>query len=325
MNALSQAPSGMVPSRRSAWMACCVALLLVTVGCTGATPSAAPPSGDAAHYRVVTTTSVLADLARLALGPSATVTSIVPAGVDVHTFEPSPSDVRSLAQANLVLANGLGLDGWVTPLLDAAGVPTKALLLLGEGLDASAGWSYLPGGTGTSGAHDPHIWMDPRGAALYVQRIAARATIDDPADAAAIATASGAGLASITALDAQIAAGFAEVASKQIVTFHDAFGYFARAYGITVVGVAVASPGQDPSAKEIAALITAIRATGVRAIFSEAQLPAKVLEQIARDSGAKVLGGLYSDALGLAPADSYLGLMRFDAAAILTALGGRLK
>lgn len=300
-----------------------LALACAATACAGAGASGSP-SGDASRYRVVATTSVLADLARLALGPTASVESIVPAGVDVHTFEPSPGAVRSLAHANLVVANGLGLDGWVAPLLDAAGVPPASLLLLGEGLDATGDWSYLPGGTGADGAHDPHVWMDPRGAELYVQRIASRAAADDPAHAADYAAAGARGRADIAALDARIAAGFATIATKRIVTFHDAFAYFARAYGIEIVGVAVASPGQDPSAREIAALITAIRSTGVTAIFGEAQLPAKVLEQVARDAGVTVIGSLSSDALGPAPADSYLGLLRADATAILGALGGRL-
>jgi zinc/manganese transport system substrate-binding protein len=101
------------------------------------------------------------------------------------------------------------------------------------------------------------------------------------------------------------------------VTFHDAFGYYARAYGITVVGVAVEAPGQDPSVQEIAALIEAIRAAGVTSIFSEVQFPSKVLDQIAAETGAVVLEDLYSDALGEAPADTYVGAMQKNADAIL--------
>ena len=101
------------------------------------------------------------------------------------------------------------------------------------------------------------------------------------------------------------------------MTFHDAFAYFARAYEIKIVGVAIEAPGQEPSAKEIAALIDAIRVAGVTSVFSEVQLSSKVLNQIASETDATVLANLYSDALGAAPADSYLGAMRTNVAAIL--------
>jgi hypothetical protein len=104
------------------------------------------------------------------------------------------------------------------------------------------------------------------------------------------------------------------------VTLHDAFAYFARAYGIEIVGVVIASPGQDPSAQDIRALIDAIRSAGVTALFSERQLPSKVLNQIAAETGAMVLQNLYSDALGVSPSDSYLGAMKANADAILGAL-----
>ena len=129
-------------------------------------------------------------------------------------------------------------------------------------------------------------------------------------------------VAAIESLNTSLDTSFASITSRKIITFHDAFGYFARAYGLEVVGVAVEAPGQDPSAQQIAELIDLITTTGVRAIFSEAQLPSKVLDQIAAETGATVLGSLYSDALGPAPADSYLGMMRANGAAIARALGG---
>jgi zinc/manganese transport system substrate-binding protein len=123
-------------------------------------------------------------------------------------------------------------------------------------------------------------------------------------------------------LDAEIRALFLAIpeVNRKIVTFHDAFGYFARAYNITIVGVAIASPGQDPSAREIAALIDAIRASGVTTVFSEVQFPSKVLTSIAAETGATVLADLYSDALGAAPGDTYLGAMRANATAIASSM-----
>ena len=295
-------------------------LMALSAGACGGAPNA---SATAPHdtYRVITTTSVFADLAKMALGDAAYIESIVPAGIDVHTFQPSPSDVEKIQSADLIIANGLGLDGWIGSLIEASGKGDVDTLLLGEGLDQESGWVYLSNAE-TSGALDPHVWLDPKGAILYVQHIADRVSRDAPDLAQRIAASSADGVNSIAAVDQDLAAEFAAIdpARRKIVTMHDAFGYFARAYDIEIVGVAVAAPGQDPSAQEIRALIDAIRKAGVTALFSEVQLPSKVLDQIAAETGTTVLQDLYSDALGAAPADSYLGLMRTNADAILGAM-----
>ena len=325
--------------KRSVWTAVGAALasLVLVAGCNGsaASPSPSESSEAAADYTVIATTSVFADLAQLALGNNVTIETIVPAGVDVHTFEPSPADAQKLAGADLIVMNGLGLDEWALSLLEAAGKSEEDVLELAEGIDESNAWVYLEGeehdeeeGEEHSeeegeehghGGTDPHIWLDPKGAAIYVNRIAARVAAELPERAAAIESARDAGLAEIAALDEELRVGFTavEASARKIVTFHDAFGYFARAYGIEIVGVAVEAPGQEPSAKEIAALIDAIKAAGVTSVFSEAQFPSKVLDQVAAETGATVLENLYSDALGDAPANSYLGAMRANASAIL--------
>lgn len=317
--------------KRSVWtvVGAALASLALVAGCNGsaASPSPNETTGAAADYTVIATTSVFADLAQLALGDNVTIETIVPAGVDVHTFEPSPADAQKLAGADLIVMNGLGLDEWALSLLEAAGKSEEDVLELAEGIDESNAWVYLegeehdaaaPDAHGHSGT-DPHIWLDPKGAAIYVDRIAARVAAELPERAAEIESARAAGLAEIAALDEELRVGFAAVdaSARKIVTFHDAFGYFARAYEIEIVGVAVEAPGQEPSAKEIAALIDAIKAAGVTSVFSEAQFPSKVLDQVAAETGATVLENLYSDALGDAPANSYLGAMRANASAIL--------
>jgi len=325
--------------KRSVWttVGAALASLVLVAGCNGsaASPSPSESTGVAADYTVIATTSVFADLAQLALGDNVTIETIIPAGVDVHTFEPSPADAQKLAGANLIVMNGLGLDEWALSLLEAAGKSEEDVLELAEGIDESNAWVYLEGeehdeeeGEEHSeeegeehghGGTDPHIWLDPKGAAIYVDRIAARVAAELPERAMAIESARDAGLAEIAALDEELRVGFAavEASARKIVTFHDAFGYFARAYEIEIVGVAVEAPGQEPSAKEIAALIDAIKAAGVTSVFSEAQFPSKVLDQVAAETGATVLENLYSDALGNAPANSYLGAMRANASAIL--------
>jgi ABC-type Zn uptake system ZnuABC Zn-binding protein ZnuA len=325
--------------KRSVWTAVGAALasLVLVAGCNGsaASPSPSESTGAAADYTVIATTSVFADLAQLALGDNVMIETIIPAGVDVHTFEPSPADAQKLAGADLIVMNGLGLDEWALSLLEAAGKSEEDVLELAEGIDESNAWVYLEGeehdeeeGEEHSeeegeehghGGTDPHIWLDPKGAAIYVDRIAARVAAELPERAAEIESARDAGLAEIAALDEELRVGFAAIdaSTRKIVTFHDAFGYFARAYEIEIVGVAVEAPGQEPSAKEIAALIDAIKAAGVTSVFSEAQFPSKVLDQVAAETGATVLENLYSDALGNAPANSYLGAMRANASAIL--------
>lgn len=305
-------------SRR--FIATLVALLVVSAACGGSSSS---PSASASGYRVMATTSVFADLARLALGDSVQIDSIIPAGVDVHTFEPSPSDAAKIAAADLILMNGLGLDEWVVSLVDAAHKSETDILRLGEGLDVSDAWIYLASPEAeTEHAYDPHVWLDPTGAAHYVQRIVDRVVQDRPELTNTVRTASAKGFVALQDLDAEIRAVFLAIpeVNRKIVTFHDAFGYFARAYNITIVGVAIASPGQDPSAREIAALIDAIRASGVTTVFSEVQFPSKVLTSIAAETGATVLADLYSDALGAAPGDTYLGAMRANATAIASSM-----
>jgi ABC-type Zn uptake system ZnuABC Zn-binding protein ZnuA len=310
---------GSIAQRRAAALVTAIAL---TVGACGGSSASASPSSEP-DYVVLATTSVFADIAKLALGDTVTIGTIVPAGVDVHTFEPSPADAEKLADADLIVMNGLGLDEWVLTLLEGAGKTEADVLELGENL---VGFEYIesteeePATDGHGhGGTDPHIWLDPAGAQLYMERIARRVS-DDRADLAdRIALAFGEGLDQLTALKNDIAAKYAAIPAekRKIVTFHDAFGYYVRAYGITIVGVAVEAPGQDPSAQEIAALIEAIRAAGVTSIFSEVQFPSKVLDQIAAETGAVVLEDLYSDALGAAPADTYVGAMQQNADAIL--------
>ena len=297
-----------------------VALIAIGAACGGTTSSPAPSNSS---YRVVATTSVFADLARLALGDAVQIDSIVPAGIDVHTFEPAPSDAAKIAKADLILMNGLGLDDWVSSLIEAAQQSDVNVVRLGEDLDTEETWSYLASPEGDpEHAYDPHVWLDPAGAELYVKRIAERVSQEQPELASAIAASSASGLAQIRTLDVEVRAMFSAIpaANRKIVTFHDAFGYYARAYEITIVGVAVESPGQDPSAREIAVLIDAIRASGVTTVFSEVQFPSKVLTSIAEETGATVLADLYSDALGTAPSDTYLGAMRANATAIAASM-----
>ena len=265
----------------------------------------------------MTTTTVFADMIRQVGGPNVTVTSLVPKGGDVHTFEPKPADVQMVASARLLVMNGLGLDDWLEKTITNAAVAGTPVIKLGVDLP---GVTLLPGED--PGTQNPHLWMDVKYGESYVDRIAAALKQADPTDAAGFDSRASAYKTRLEALDASIRTRIATIpaANLKLVTFHDAFPYFAREYGITIVGVAVEAPGQDPSAAYTAQLIDAIKASGVKAIFSESQFPAKLVDQLAAETGTKVVADLYDDSVGDPPVDSYEAVINWDVDQLVTAL-----
>jgi ABC-type Zn uptake system ZnuABC Zn-binding protein ZnuA len=212
--------------------------------------------------------------------------------------------------------NGLGLDDWLVETITSANA-TAPLIKLAVDLP---GVQLLPGEE--PGTQNPHLFMDVKYTELYVDRIAAALEQVDFANAADYASNATAYRASLDSLDSWVRQQIDTVpaANRKLVTFHDAFPYYAREYGIEVVGVAVNAPGQDPSAAEIAALIQAIKTAGVKAIFSEDQFPTKLVDQIAQEAGAKVVANLYDDSLGDPPVTSYDAVIRWDTTALVDAL-----
>jgi ABC-type Zn uptake system ZnuABC Zn-binding protein ZnuA len=247
-------------------------------------------------------------------GSHVSVTSLVPRGGDVHTFDPRPSEAWSLSGARLVIANGLGLDNWLTQL--AADVGTDGPVVhLGENLP---GVVYIT----ADGQINPHLWLDVANAELYVDRIETALVAADPANTAVYRAGHDAYRVQLGELDSwargQLSA--LPAANRRIVSYHDALPYFCRAYGLVVIGDVVAAPGQDPSAKEIESLIEAMRSNGVRAIFSEAQFSPELARTIAAEAGASVVSDLYTDTLGDSPVDTYEGVVRWDVGHIAEAL-----
>jgi ABC-type Zn uptake system ZnuABC Zn-binding protein ZnuA len=288
--------------------------LLVVVAACG--PSASPSQDATAPIRVVTTSTVFADLVRSAGGGRVTVTSLVPAGADVHTYQATPDDLRAASEAQLFVMNGLGLDDWLEGTLRSASAEAP-VLKLAEGLE---GVELLPGEE--PGEENPHLWMDVIYAELYVARIGGALKVADPAHAEAIDATWTAYARRLVDLDAWVREQIGTLAAedRKFVMFHDALPYFARAYGLTVVGVAVEAPGQDPSAGEIAALIDTIRESGVKAIFSEDQFPTALVDQLARETGTSVVADLYDDSLGDDPVTSYEAMIRWDVEKLVEAL-----
>jgi ABC-type Zn uptake system ZnuABC Zn-binding protein ZnuA len=287
----------------------------VLLGCSyGSTTPQPEPSGGS--FRVVASTTVFADLVRTVAGNHATVTSLVPAGADVHTFSPNPAAIRDVSAAQLIVMNGLGLDDWLLSLISSANANAPVLKLASD----VSGFVPLAGDDG--GTFNPHLWLDVSYAKAYVSEIASELEQLDPQNAADYLTNLTAELASLDTLDSWVRTQLDSVpaADRQVVTFHDAFPYFARAYGLTIVGVAVEAPGQDPSAGEIAALITAIRNSGVKAVLAENQFPRTLADEIAAETDSVVVYDLYDDSLGDPPVTSYDALMRWDVGQIVNAL-----
>jgi ABC-type Zn uptake system ZnuABC Zn-binding protein ZnuA len=291
-----------------------VLLLATALGACGPTGSASPPGSDT--LSVVTTSTVFADLIRNVGGDRVTVTSMVPAGSDVHTYQPSPEDLRAAADADLFVMNGLGLDDWLEETLRAASADAP-IVKLAENL---AGVELLPGEE--EGDENPHLWMDVTYAELYVARIAGTLKTADAAHGHDIEATSTAYAQKLVDLDAWVREQIETIpeANRKFVMFHDALPYFARAYGLEVVGVAVEAPGQDPSAGEIAALVDAIRESGVKAIFSEDQFPTSLVDQLASETDTEVVADLYDDSLGDAPVTSYEAMIRWDVERLVEAL-----
>jgi zinc/manganese transport system substrate-binding protein/manganese/iron transport system substrate-binding protein len=304
-------------ARRLAGAVLVVATSVVLAACNDARPSApgsAGPAPDPDALRVVTTTTVLADIVRSVGGTRVDVRSIVPAGVGPEDYEAKPDDARNLADARLIVSNGVGLDDFLNRLLASGGGGSTPRLVLGDGIPT----------IDVDGEPNPHFWLDPTIVrSSYLPKIVTALTGLAPADRARFEANAAAYGTRLDALDAELLAQVATVpaASRKLVTFHDAFPYFARHFGFDLVGVVVANVGQEPNAAELAALVEKVKATGARAVFSEAQFNPKLAQTLADEAGiSRVVTTLYNDALGPAPADTYPGMMRWNMTQIVEAL-----
>ena len=287
--------------------------VLAVAGCSNGSRASGPAD---TRIPVVATTTVFADLVRSVGGDLVKVDSLVPKGGDVHTFDPRPSDAGRLEDARLVVANGLGLDDWLASLAKDSGTKADMLHLA----DSVAPDAYIV----EDGIPNPHLWLDPSGAAAYAGAIAESLSRLDPGHAATYAAnnaAFGARLDGLRTWGADLVAAVPQD-RRTLISFHDALPYFARAYGVEIAGVIVKSPGQDPSAADIAGLVTAIRANDVRVVVSEVQFSDKLARTVAAETGATIVSDIYDDSLGDPPVDSYEGLVRYDLERLVAGLKG---
>jgi ABC-type Zn uptake system ZnuABC Zn-binding protein ZnuA len=283
-------------------------LLVITVALlVAAAPLAGCGLAGGGSPQVLTTTTILADMAKQVAGDRMAVGSIVPAGAHVEEYEPRPDDAKRMSEAKLVITNGLELDKWVDPLLRNAKSGTPVVTVT-DGLPDLDG--------------NPHMWFDPSLARRYVDKTRDALIALDPAGKDVYTASALRYSQELVALEADLKAKVATIPPdrRRLVTSHDAFPYFAKAFGFEIVGFAQPEPDKMPSAGELADLIDKVKAAKVPAIFSEAGVSPQLAETIAKETGAKVITDLPTDSLLDKPADSYLGLMRVVVDKIVAAL-----
>ena len=259
---------------------------------------------------VVATFSILGDFVKNVGGDRVGVTTLVGPNGDVHVYLPRPADARKLSIAKVVFINGLGLEGWMTRLVTASG--TKAPIIIAtKGVTPRDMKNKQEGGRVMP---DPHAWQSIANARIYVANIRDGLTKVDPAGAGMYDTNTKSYLVELDALekDVRAAIGKIPVDRRKIITNHYAFGYFGDAYGMEFIAPEGLSTDSEPSAKDVAKIITQIRTQKVPAVFLENVTDPRLMQQIAEESGARIGGKLYSDALSdpSGPAGTYIALMR---------------
>jgi ABC-type Zn uptake system ZnuABC Zn-binding protein ZnuA len=303
--------------RQVGLVAACLAALLAA-GCSGSGGGTADRDGEPGHLRVVATTTQVADLAANVGGDRVRVSSLLKPGIDPHDYEPSPADIDALAHVDLVLENGVGLEAWLGDTIDSSGFD-------GPVVDTSQGVRLRMVG----GAPDPHVWEDPGNAARMAANIERGLAAAEPAAGPAFEANLAAYTNKLKALDAEVQRQVDSLANRKVVTDHDAFGYYLDRYRLELVGSVIPSfdSSAELSGRDIRDLVAKVRATRVRAIFSETTLPARAAETIGREAGVKVVTGddaLYGDSLGPpgSDGDTYLKMIRHNTATIVGNLSG---
>jgi ABC-type Zn uptake system ZnuABC Zn-binding protein ZnuA len=301
--------------RRGVALAALMAALLLVGGCAKPT---GPWREHADGPRVVATTTQVADMAAIIGSDRVDLVRLLKPGIDAHDYEPSPADVEAIATAQLVVENGVGLESWLHDTIESSGYD-------GPVVDASQGVRLRQVG----GEPDPHIWQDPRNAMVMAANIERGLARADPESAGFYEDNLAGYLEDLRGLDAWVERQTAGLANRKVVTNHDAFGYYLNRYHLQLVGSVIPSfdSSAELSGRDIRDLVARIKATGVKAVFSETSLPPRAAETIGREAGVKVVTGtdaLYGDSLGPPGSDgaSYDMMIRHNTRTIVTNLGG---
>jgi zinc/manganese transport system substrate-binding protein len=274
---------------------------------------ATSPAAAQDKVRVVATFSILADFARNVGGDAVEVNELVGPDSDAHVYAPAPADAKRVAEARIVLVNGLGFEGWLERLVKASGTKA-AVTVTTTGVtprrmkDDGHGHSH--------GRSDPHAWQSIANAKIYVANIRDALVKADAAGKDRYEANAAAYLARLDALEAEVKATIAAIPAerRKIITTHDAFGYFAGAYGVQFIAPQGVSTEAEVSARDLAKIIRQVKAQKIPAVFMENVTDPRLMKRIADETGAKIGGRLYSDALSAAggPAPTYLDMMRHN-------------
>ena len=271
------------------------------------------PAHAQQRLNVVASFSIIGDFVHNVGGDRVSVTTLVGPNGDVHVYTPAPADAKKIADAKLLVVNGLGLEGWLPRLVQSAG--SKAVIV-----------------TATDGikprrldqAADPHAWQSVVNARIYVANIRDALVAADPADAAVFRANAAAYLAKLDALDQEVRSAIAQIppARRKVISTHDAFGYFAAAYGIEFIAPVGVSTESEASARDIAGIITQIRAEKIPAVFLENISDVRLIRRISAETGARIGGTLFSDSLSEEKGDAptYIELVRHNIKALTSAL-----
>lgn len=279
-----------------------------------ALPGIGRAATEPAALAVVASFSILADMVREVGGSAVQVHSLVPAGGDAHVFTPTPADARRVGRAELLVVNGLRYEGWMDRLVKAAGYRGTVVV-------ATRGVRTRP----TAGGADPHAWQDLAQALVYVENIRAALVAARPAQAGVFDTRAADYTARLRALDADSRKRLAAVPAerRRVITDHDAFGYFADAYGVRFISPRGWSTDSEPSAETVGRIVRQAREQQASALMVEQLSDPRLVERIAREAGVRVGGRLYADALSPpgGEADTYLRLFAHNVATLVTAMG----
>ena len=279
--------------------------------------------GSGARLKVVATFSILGDFAENVGGDLVDVRTLVGADGDVHVYTPTAADADAIRTARLVIVNGLGLEGWLPRLVQASGGRATMVVATNGIVPRTFGPSERHDGREV-GAVDPHAWQAVTNAAIYVANIRDAMMVADPANAAIYQRNAANYLVRLQALDGEVRKTVALIPAdrRKVISTHDAFGYFAQAYGVSFIAPQGISTDSEPSAREVADIVSQIRTQHIPAVFLENISDPRPMQQIAAETGARIGGTLYSDSLtgahGSAP--SYIDLVRRNVQSIVGAL-----
>ena len=287
---------------------------------------AAPAFAQDSKVPVVATFSILGDFVREVGGDRIDLSVLVGPGSDAHVYAPAPGDAKKLAAAQLIVQNGLGFEGWIGRLIKASN--TKARIVVAtrgvKPIKAPHGHGHDHGHN--HGDNDPHAWQNVANAKIYVNNIRDGLIAVDPAGKDAYTANAAAYAAKLDALDKEVREAIAKIpqANRKVITNHDAFAYMGAAYGLRFIAPQGISTDAAPSAQSVARIIRQIRQEKIPAVFVENVADTRLAERIAKESGAKLGGTLYSDQLSPAggPAGTYIDMVRHNIRELTAALGG---